>query len=172
MQPKNIAERKRTFLNFLLLFFVSTVIIVLLAFSSTRVPLKQNSILQKQVEVADHEREFSKNFMNQMTGVMALLDTINTIPNADLLDGQIATGISKLSVMVDMDSVYNKDFYRSIAQTLGDLQRAKKQLRKDTEAGTDINQLKKENENLNNQLVQCQDAKNQLQLELIKAAQH
>lgn len=174
MQPKNIKERKKTFTSFMLLFLLSTVIIVLLAFSSTRVPLKVNSLLQKQVEVSDHEREFSINFMSQMTSVTSLLDTVNStaVSTADLIDGQISTGITKLSVMVDMDSVQNKDLYRSVVLSLSDLQRAKKQLRKTTEADTDINQVKRENETLSNQLEQCKNSKDQLQLQLMQAMRH
>ncbi len=174
MQPKNIKERKKTFTSVMLLFLLSTVIIVLLAFSSTRVPLKVNSLLQKQVEVSDHEREFSINFMSQMTSVTSLLDTVNStaVSTADLIDGQISTGITKLSVMVDMDSVQNKDLYRSVVLSLSDLQRAKKQLRKTTEADTDINQVKRENETLSNQLEQCKNSKDQLQLQLMQAMRH
>jgi Type VI secretion system, TssO len=140
MQPKNVIERKKSFFNFLLLFVLSTAVIVLLSFFSTRVPLTHNELLQKEVEVSDHEKEFSKHFMSQMTGVMSMLDTIDTkVINADLLDGQISTGITKLSGMVENDSVYNKDLYRSIVLNLSDLQRAKQQLRKETAAGTDIN---------------------------------
>jgi cytochrome c biogenesis factor len=174
MKPKNTNERKKTFFNFLLLFALSTAIIVLLAFSSTLVPLKHNAMLQKQVEVSDHEKEFSKNFMTQMTGVMSMLDTVNTkaATNADLLDGQISTSITKLSVMVDLDSVYNKDLYRSIVLSLNDLQRAKKQLRKSTESDTDINQYKRDNESLNNQLEQCKAKRDELQLQLMQLLKH
>ena len=174
MQPKNSKERKKTFTSFMLLFLLSTVIIVLLAFSSTRVPIKVNSLLQKQVEVSDHEREFSINFMAQMTGVISQLDSINSTAgtSADFIDGQVSTGITKLSVMVDMDSVQNKNLYRSIVLNLSDLQRAKKQLRKSTEADTDINQMKRENEALNNQLDQCKSSKDQLQLQLMQALRH
>jgi hypothetical protein len=174
MEPKNKAERKKTFYSFLLLFFLSTVIIVLLAFSSTRVPVKVNSLLQKQVEVSDHEREFSINFLSQMTSIVSLLDTVNTTAstNADLIDGQISMGVQKLTIMIDMDSVQNKELYRSVVLNLSDLQRAKKQLRKSTEGDTDINGLKRENENLENKLDECKNKNDLLQLQLIQASKH
>jgi Type VI secretion system, TssO len=171
MQPKNIVERKKTFLSFLLLFVLSTVVIVLLAFSSTRVPIKDNQLLQKQVAELDREREFSRKFMSQMTEIVSLLDSINTngINSADLLEGEISTGITKLNVMIDIDSVHNKDFYRSVVLNISDLQRAKKQLRNATAGDTDINQVKRLNESLTNQLEQCKDKKDQLQLQLMQA---
>lgn len=174
MEPKNKLERKKTFYSFLLLFFLSTAIIVLLAFSSTRVPVKVNSLLQKQVEVSDHEREFSINFLSQMTGIVSLLDTINATSssNADLIDGQISMGVQKLTILIDMDSVQNKELYRSVVLNLSDLQRAKKQLRKSTEADTDINTLKRENENLENKLDECKNKNDLLQLQLIQASKH
>ena len=171
MEPKNKTERKKTFYSFLLLFFVSTAIIVLLAFSSTRVPVKVNSLLQKQVEVSDHEREFSINFLSQMTSIVSLLDTINST-NADLIDGQISMGIQKLTILIDMDSVQNKELYRSVVLNLSDLQRAKKQLRKSTEGDTDINGLKRDNEMLENKLEECKNKNDLLNIQLIQATKH
>jgi hypothetical protein len=174
MEPKNKTERKKTFYSFLGLFLLSTAIIVLLAFSSTRVPVKVNSLLQKQVEVSDHEREFSINFLSQMTGIVSLLDTVNSTSSssADMIDGQISIGITKLTVMVDMDSVQNKEFYRSVVLNLSDLQRAKKQLRKSTEGDSDINSLKRENEMLENKLEDCKSKNDGLQIQLIQATKH
>ncbi len=174
MEPKNKTERKKTFYSFLFLFLLSTSIIVLLAFSSTRVPVKVNSLLQKQVEVSDHEREFSINFLSQMTNIVALLDTVNATSsnNADLIDGQISMGVQKLTILIDMDSVQNKELYRSVVLNLSDLQRAKKQLRKSTEGDGDINSLKRENEMLDNKLEDCKSKNDQLQIQLIQASKH
>ena len=175
MEPKNKTERKKTFYSFLLLFFLSTVIIVLLAFSSTRVPIKVNSLLQKQVEVSDHEREFSINFLSQMTNIVNLLDSINATSSnsADLIDGQISIGVQKLSIVTDMDSVIqNKELYRSVIINLNDLQRAKKQLRKSTEGSGDINSLKRDNELLDNKLQDCKDKNDQLTIQLVQASKH
>lgn len=174
MEPKNKTERKKTFYSFLLLFLLSTAIIVLLAFSSTRVPVKVNSLLQKQVEASDHEREFSINFLSQMTTIVSLLDTVNATSsnNADLIDGQISIGVQKLSILTDMDSVQNKELYRIVLQNLSDLQRAKKQLRKSTEGSSDINSLKRDNEMLDNKLEECKSKNDQLQIQLIQASKH
>ncbi len=174
MEPKNKIERKKTFYSFLLLFLLSTAIIILLAFSSTRVPIKVNSLLQKQVEASDHEREFSINFLSQMTSIVSLLDTVNATAssNADLIDGQISLGVQKLTIMIDMDSVQNKELYRSVVLNLSDLQRAKKQLRKSTEGDSDINSLKRDNENLENKLEDCKNKNDLLQIQLIQASKH
>lgn len=174
MQPKNKTERKKTFYSFLSLFILSTAIIVLLAFSRTRVPVKVNSLLQKQVEASDHEREFSINFLSQMTTIVSLLDTVNATSsnNADLIDGQISMGVQKLTILIDMDSVKNKELYRSVVLNLSDLQRAKKQLRKSTEGDSDINSLKRENEMLDNKLEDCKSKNDQLQIQLIQASKH
>ena len=174
MEPKNKTERKKTFYSFLLLFLLSTAIIVLLAFSSTRVPVKVNSLLQKQVEASDHEREFSINFLSQMTTIVSLLDTVNATSsnNADLIDGQISIGVQKLSILTDMDSVQNKELYRIVLQNLSDLQHAKKQLRKSTEGSSDINSLKRDNEMLDNKLEECKSKNDQLQIQLIQASKH
>jgi hypothetical protein len=106
-----------------------------------------------------------------MNGIVSLLDTVNSTSSssADMIDGQVSIGITKLTVMVDMDSVQNKEFYRSVVLTLSDLQRAKKQLRKSTGTDTDVNGVKRENEMLSNQLDQCKEKNNELQLRLMQA---
>jgi hypothetical protein len=138
------------------------------------VPVKVNSLLQKQVEVSDHEREFSINFLSQMTSIVSLLDTVNATAstNADQIDGQISMGIQKLTIMIEMDSVQNKELYSSVLINLSDLQRAKKQLRKSTEGSGDINSLKRENELLDNKLEDCKSKNDQLTIQLVQASKH
>jgi hypothetical protein len=168
--PKNKVERRKAFFSFLLLFALSTAIIVLLAFSSTRVPVKQNSILQKQVSVLDREREFSNNFTSQMAGVVKLLDTINskaTDPN--VLDAQISSDLPKLSVMITTDSVYNKDLYIRVVYALTQLQNVKRELRMNTAIGGDINECKKQILLLNTQLEDVKKDRDRIQAEYIKA---
>jgi hypothetical protein len=174
MEPKNKTERKKTFYSFLLLFLLSTAIIVLLAFSSTRVPVKVNSLLQKQVEVSDHEREFSINFLSQMTSIVTLLDTVNatTSSNAEVIDEKISMGLGKLTNIIETDSVQSKELFRFVVQNLSDLQRAKKQLRKSTEGSSDINSLKRDNEMLDNKLEECKSKNDQLTLQLVQASKH
>ncbi|MCW3092346.1 MAG: hypothetical protein JWP81_3415 [Ferruginibacter sp.] len=167
MQPNNTPERKKAFINFLLLFCVSAAIVILLAFSSVQVPLKQNSQLRAQTESADKEREFSQKFMGQMNEIINMLDSINTkATKPEILDGQITESISKLNLAVNADSMYNKDLYRNVVLNLADLQTARKTLRGLTASSTDINQLQKRNDDLTAQLEQCKKDKDAYSLQI------
>lgn len=138
MEPINRADRKKTFRNFLLLFILSIAIITTTIFFSIQVPFKQNDQLLTEMRIGAKDQEFSESFMNEMSGIAGMLDTINTkAQKPDLLDGQITENIKKLNVKVDADSAYHKNMYRSMVFVLSDLQTAKKQLRDKT--GTDAN---------------------------------
>lgn len=138
MQPLNANDRKKSFINFLLLFLLCIAIITVTIFFSIQVPFKQNDQLLKEMRSVTKEREFSISFMTQMTEIAGMLDTINTkAQKPDLLDGRISDNIKKLNLKIDADSVENQVMYRNIVFVLSDIQTAKKQLREIT--GKDLN---------------------------------
>lgn len=158
MQPVNKKERRSAFINFLLLFLVCVAIIITTVFFSIQVPFKQNDQLRKDMTLVEKERDFSNNFMSEMAGISAMLDTINTkAQKPELLDGVVSENIKKLNVMVDGDSVYNKPMYKNVVLTLADLSAAKKQLR--DLAGKDVNagELQKQKEDVARQLEAAQN---------------
>lgn len=144
MQPINKDERRKAFINFLLLFILSTGIIVAIVFFSIQVPFKQNEQLTQQISVFQKERDFSQNFFIQMSGITNMLDSINTNSlRPDLLDGDITEGIKKLNSKVNTDSAGDRNIYANVVQVLADLQSSKKQLRDRTGKDDNINELKK-----------------------------
>jgi hypothetical protein len=144
MKPKNIAERRKAFWNFLWLFLLSTVIIAGLSFFSTRAPVRENAVLQKQVNIMDREHEFSNTFTMQMRGIMSMMDSLNKGMDASQWDAQMSTAITTLTVKTNIDSVYNKDMYLNITRIMSELQRARKQLKKEGDIGNDNNEWKKQ----------------------------
>jgi hypothetical protein len=128
MEPKNKAERRKAFLNFLLLFIICTGIIITTVFFSLQVPFKQNDQLRKQMDEVERERDFSKRFTTQMVNVSRMLDSINATkpPESDRIDGKIKDEISKLDAMIN-DSLYNKEMYLNVTHNLGDMQNYLKQ---------------------------------------------
>jgi Type VI secretion system, TssO len=153
MEPLNKTDRKKAFTNFFLLFLLCIAIIATTIFFSIQVPFKQNERLLMEMRTHVKEREFSTDFMTQMSGIAGMLDTINTKAlKPDLLDGRITEGIKKLNLKIDADSTNNKPLFRSVVFVLSDIQTAKKQLREIT--GKDINadDLRKQIEGLNTTL--------------------
>lgn len=153
MQPLNKNERRKAFWNFLLLFLVSITLITTTIFFSINVPFKQNDRLLKEMRSYVKEREFSTEFMTQMSEVAGMLDTINTkATKPDLLDGRITESIKKLNFKIDIDSATDKTLYRSVVFVLSDIQTAKKQLREITGKDLNADDLRKQIEGLNSTL--------------------
>jgi hypothetical protein len=153
MEPLNKADRKKTFTNFFLLFLLCVAIITTTIFFSLQVPFKQNDRLLKEMRSYVKEREFSTDFMTQMSEIAGMLDTINTKAlKPDLLDGRITESIKKLNLKIDADSASDKTLYRSVVFVLSDIQTAKKQLREITGKDLNADELRKQVESLNNTL--------------------
>ena len=153
MDPLNKADRKKAFTNFFLLFLLCLVIITTTIFFSLQVPFKQNDRLLKEMRTYVKEREFSTDFMTQMSEIAGMLDTINTkATKPDLLDGRITENIKKLNLNIDADAAIAKTLYRSVVFVLSDIQTAKKQLRDITSKDLNADELRKQIETLTSTL--------------------
>jgi Type VI secretion system, TssO len=153
MQPINKTIRKKTFINFLLLFLLCIAIITTTIFFSFQAPLKQNDQLLKEMRSYVKDKEFSRAFMSEMSNIAGMLDTINTkAAKPDLLDGNITEGIKKLNAKIDEESTTDKEFYNSMVFLLSDIQSAKKQLRDNTGKDLNADALRQQIESLNSTL--------------------
>ena len=140
MYPKNIPERRKAFINFLIFLLISVAIIVTTVFMSTQMPFKQGRQLQAQVDEADRDRAFSQRFSSQMFVVTSALDSLDKITTPEAMDPQITGSIAKLTQMIETDSVQNKGLYSQIALMLASLHTAKIEKRLAIRTGTSSNQ--------------------------------
>ena len=153
MQPINKNERRKAFWKFLLLFVVSIILITTTIFFSINVPFKQNEQLRMNMNKVEKEQLFSEKFTNEMLGIIAMLDSINTkAQTPELLESVITERINKLNVMVAMDSISNKILYSQIVVTLSDLKVAKNQLRQNTGSAENTSDLQKQKDDLERKL--------------------
>jgi Type VI secretion system, TssO len=148
MPPTNVQARRKAFINFLILFFISAGIIITTFFFSIRVPFRQNAQLRQQVNANEKEKDFSKKFTTRMFSITSMLDSFsNKLNNAEILSNTITARINELSTMVESDSVYNKDLYRNIVLSLSTLRDTKKELKDNVNKGTNtIQQTTNQNE--------------------------
>lgn len=77
MKPLNTPERKKAFLNFILFYTITTLLIVLAVYFGMRVPFKQNDRLNAQLSVYEKEKEFAITFSKGASEAKAMLDSIN-----------------------------------------------------------------------------------------------
>lgn len=153
MQPTNKSERKKAFLNFLLLFLVSVIVIIATIFASREVPFKDNDQLRSEGAVASKERDFANSFFTQMSDIGTALDTINTkVEKPEILDATLEEKIKKLNVMLEADSSGNKKFYTNIVFMLDNLRLARKDSRTYVGKVQDMTALLAKNKELTDRL--------------------
>ena len=68
MKPKNIKERRNSFLKFLLLFLITSATIVTAIFFTFKVPIKENNTLKAQAKRINRELTFQNSFFKKITG--------------------------------------------------------------------------------------------------------
>lgn len=146
MEPKNAAERKKAFTNFLLLFCLCILLVMITGFFSVQVPFSENEKLKTKMAQLDREKEFSEKFTIKMKHVSVMLDSINitTPQEADRLEGRIKNEIDKLNLMVS-DSMNKQDLYDLYifsVHNIEDLQRSLKELRSKSGNDADVNLYK------------------------------
>ncbi|MBS1589518.1 MAG: hypothetical protein JST52_07890 [Bacteroidetes bacterium] len=135
MQALNSEQRRQTFVTFLLLYIITTLVVIMAVFFGTRVPLKQNEMMQGQLMQKERASIFRQDFSVRQNEIKMLLDTINK-PNvqANLIDAQLDQKLSQLTAMVENDSSESKPFYQAVIKTLYDMKDDKSKLR--ASAGT------------------------------------
>lgn len=120
MQPLNKNERRKTFLNFLLLFIICIALILTTIFVSIQVPFKENEQLQKEMRLVADEHKFSANYLDQMSVIQTDLDSMTrTTGETTQLEANIKTNIANLYSMVKQnDSMYNYRLYQNMTDVL------------------------------------------------------
>ncbi len=130
MIPQNVSERKKAFSLFLVLYLVTTALIVIAVFFGMRVPFQQNKKLQEQLGNIEKERDFGRQFFSRLNEAKALLDSVNK-PGVqpELIEAQIDSKLQQLTVQVDKDSISEKRLYQEIIKTYFEIKDDKKRIR-------------------------------------------
>jgi hypothetical protein len=74
MKPKNLKERRKTFLRFLLLFLLTVASILTAVYFNFRVPKKENKLLKTKVRIVKKEMEYQNNFFKEMKSIKNMID--------------------------------------------------------------------------------------------------
>lgn len=144
MKPKNVKERKSSFIKFLLLFILTTTIIMAAVFFNFRVPQKENSLLKERAKNMEREMKLQSEFSEDMQGVKAMIDSLD-IPgqNVSFINTLIGRKLADLQSSIPRkDSTYRYDMYSGIVETLVELQSAKKELHGLSDAQSKIEEYK------------------------------
>ena len=144
MKPKNIKERRNSFLKFLLLFLITSATIVTSVFFTFKVPLKENNILKAQAKKIDKEIRFQNSFSNGMNNVKKMLDSLD-VPgqNTEYLNQLIGKDLAEMQKSIPRkDSTYKYDMYSNVVNLFLDIQDMKADLRELKDAENTIEEYK------------------------------
>lgn len=173
MKPTNREERKKAFLNFLLLFCVTVIVVAVTIVFGMQIPFKQNEQLLQKNEFYEKQHSFSELFLNKMNETKGLLDSVNRAEvQAELIDGKISENLKKMNAMIDKDSLTEKAIYQRVVLNFADLQAAKKGLRNASGDQNNLSQLQQQIVDLRGQLqaAQSQASAYQMQVAQLQAA--
>jgi peptidoglycan hydrolase CwlO-like protein len=159
MKALNAKERNRAFLKFLLFFVFTLVLVVTAIYFDFKLPLKENSYLQKQIDQQRQIEHNQENFVNAMNEAVRLLDSLDK-PGTDMtqIDAQLDQKMIELDGLKQKDlSAYGK-MDRAILDKFLDLKRAKPKLKKLEEDEDKLARMKADLNDANTKLEEAQTA--------------
>lgn len=152
MEALNKNERLTSFGIFLLFFGLTTTLLIIAISFTVQVPIHENSILRKEIDVWKKDFLFQEYFHKKMDEVKRNLDIVNAPEqNASYIDHIIATTLADIRNKIPQPSPYFP-FYDNIIQIFLALQQNKQQLRTLQHAQEEIVSLKEKVVKLNEQL--------------------
>jgi hypothetical protein len=146
MKPLNQAERRKAYLNFLLLFIITTICVVAAVFFGMRVPFEENKKLQQQIIAYQNAQAFSEKFSARISDLKTLIDTLGSPAiQTESVNNQINSILTDLQNQKDKAVSGNDNIYSKTLTALYDLSGAKYSLAKSGLELQDYNKLNQDN---------------------------
>lgn len=154
MIPINTAERKRSFLNFLLFFIITMAVILTTVFFSVQVPFRENDKLRKEKDLADNQRVALQSFELKMQETMNMLDSVSMSGNSLRYGNYVDNNVAEMYKMVS-DSSDVKTLCNKIMDNLSSLRRAKEQIRTTNSNSAELEEKDRQIAKLQNDVATC-----------------
>jgi hypothetical protein len=159
-QVLNGQERNQAFLKFLLFFLVTVVLIITAIFFNYRLPIRENKMLQSEVDIQRTEDVNQQKFIGLMQDAIKLLDSMDKKgTNVGQIDLQVNSKLQELAALQQKDNSIYGQMDKMIIDKLGNLQQDKKLLQdardntnKLSAAQSDLEKCQSENIQLHGQL--------------------
>lgn len=140
MKSLNVKQRRKAFISFLLLFLLTSSLVVLIVFFNLKVPEKENNYLRNRLNYLNIEAQQTANFAQKMDQVKNLIDSIGIKgTNIDYTEQLISTELALMRTKyIAEDSTSNIAMYNNIILTYLELKEAKIELLNLEDAKSDI----------------------------------
>lgn len=164
MDILNKKERLSAFLLFLLMFIITTGVLITALFYNYKLPLKENEILKAENDKILTQFNFQKQFSEKIEQISVMVDSLDKAPESfQFIEQKINFELVELNEKIPADSDQDLKIYDNVILTVKDLVNAKKML-------LQVNDSKKEIEVLNTQIKSYEEENKDLirELELVR----
>jgi hypothetical protein len=159
-QVLNSQERNQAFLKFLLFFLITVVLVIAAIFFNFRLPVRENKMLQSEVDVQRTQDVNQQKFVGSMQDAVLLLDSLDKKGvNFEQINLQLNSKMQELAVLQQKDNTIYGKMDKMIIDKLTELQQAKRSLQdananlnKMSSAQTDLEKCQQDNLQLHSQL--------------------
>lgn len=165
MDILNRKERTSAFLLFLLMFVITTGVLIAALFYNYKLPLKENEVLKAENDKILTEFNFQKKFSEKIEHISVLVDSLDKSPeNFQFTEQTINFELVHLNEEIPVDSDKSLKLYDNVILTIKDLVNSKRLL-------LQVNDSKKEIDALNNQIKSYEEENKDLMKDLEMARQ-
>jgi len=127
MKPQNAKERNIAFIKYILLFIVTTGLIILAVFFGYRLPIKENAYLRDKIKTMELQIGEERRVAFKLESIKTLIDSMD-MPNvnADYLQQLASSELADVQNGISTtDTTFRKKMYSSLVQTFLELKNSK-----------------------------------------------
>ena len=145
MDILNKKERLNAFLLFLLMFFITTGVLITAIYFNFKLPLKENEVLKTENDKMNAQFTFNKVFTEKMEGISKLVDSLDNAPDSfQFIEQSINYELVDLKEKIPNDSVVNPKLYENMILTVKSYVNTKKKLFLSKDSKKEVDDLKDE----------------------------
>lgn len=145
MDILNKKERFNAFMLFLLMFFITTGVLITAVFFNFKLPLKENEVLKTENDKMNAQFTFNKDFTDRMEAIGKLVDSLDKSPESfQFIEQSINYELVDLKQKIPNDTVVSPRLYDNMILTVKSYVNAKKKLFLSKDSSKEVDDLKDE----------------------------
>ena len=164
MDILNKKERFNAFMLFLLMFFVTMIVLITAIFFNYKLPIKENEVLKHENDKMNMQFSFNKEFSNKIESINKLVDSLDAAPESfQFIEQSINYELVQLKEKIPNDTIVDPKLYQNVILTYKTYVNTKRKLLQINDSKSEIDKMDKElkdlaaeNKNLVMQLQMCQ----------------
>ena len=145
MDILNKKEPFNAFMLFLLMFFITTAVLITAVFFNFKLPLKENEVLKSENDKMNAQFTFNKDFTDRMEAIGKLVDSLDKSPESfQFIEQSINYELVDLKEKIPNDTVVSPRLYDNMILTVKSYVNVKKKLFLSKDSSKEVDDLKDE----------------------------